>query len=146
MQWRSCATSRGTRGGGNDGLTRHAAPGWADQARPTQVLHNLLGNALRHTPAGGQINLHWRALGENIRLEVVDTGEAVARIWPTSSTASTGSIGRDARLRGGAGLGLALVRAMVEAHGGQITAASAGIGHGSGFTITLPLNADGAWQ
>ena len=114
---------------------------WADQARLTQVLHNLLGNALHHTTTGGQIRLQLTQQDESIRLEVADTGEGIApehlaHIFDRFYRADPA---RD-RDTGGAGLGLALVRAMVEAHGGQVAAASAGIGYGSVFTVTLPLN------
>jgi signal transduction histidine kinase len=109
-----------------------------DQARITQVLQNLLVNALRHTPAGGCITVRL-TVDEVVKLIIQDTGEGIDaehlpylfdRFYRTDNA-------RD-RDHGGAGLGLAIVRALVEAHEGQVAVASAGRGQGSTFTITLP--------
>lgn len=109
-----------------------------DQARITQVLQNLLVNALRHTPAGGRITVRL-TVDEAVKIIIQDTGDGIDaehlpylfdRFYRTDSA-------RD-RDHGGAGLGLAIVRALVEAHGGQVAAASVGRGQGSTFTITLP--------
>ena len=79
---------------------------WADRARLTQVLHNLLGNALRHTPAGGQISLRLTQQGEWATLLVQDTGEGIdPSTWPTSSTASIGSTPHATAIRAGRGWG-----------------------------------------
>lgn len=119
-----------------------------DQARITQVLQNLLVNALRHTLAGGCITVRLGAsdaTGDEkgqcgqVCVVIQDTGDGIEpehlphlfdRFYRTDSARD-----RDA---GGAGLGLAIVRALVEAHGGQVIAHSAGRGQGSTFTITLP--------
>lgn len=113
-----------------------------DQARITQVLQNLLVNALRHTPAGGQITVRLlvsKARDDQVTIAIQDTGDGIEadhllylfdRFYRTD-----GARDRDA---GGAGLGLAIVRALVEAHGGKVTADSAGRGQGSTFTLTLP--------
>lgn len=119
----------------------------ADSARIAQVLHNLLANALRHTPAGGTISLRAghaevpEGGGAHLWLAVQDTGEGIPpehlphlfdRFYRADSARS--------RAAGGAGLGLAIVRAIVEAHGGQVSAASDGVpGQGSTFTVRLPL-------
>ncbi len=117
----------------------------ADSARLTQVLYNLMSNALRHTPSGGEIMLHGgrdRTCG-NIWLAVQDSGDGISaehlpHVFERFYRADPAR-GRDT---GGAGLGLAVVRAIVEEHGGEVTAASDGIpGHGSTFTIRLPLQA-----
>ena len=116
-------------------------PAWvhADAARLTQVLQNLLGNALRHTPAGGTITLRVEIAGGEVVITVQDTGDGIApehlgqvfdRFYRTDRA-------RD-RDKGGAGLGLAIVRAMVKAHGGHVEAASPGLGQGSTFTVYLP--------
>ena len=111
-----------------------------DRARMTQVLQNLLTNALRHTPAGGAIALRIAQTDGHALLEVADTGDGIDaehlphlfdRFYRTDSA-------RD-RDNGGAGLGLAIVRALVLAHNGTVTASSAGRGRGSTFTVTLPL-------
>lgn len=116
-----------------------------DPARITQVLQNLLANALRHTPAGGKITLELEAQPESIHLAVADTGDGIPaeylphifdRFYRTDPTRS--------RDRGGAGLGLAIARAIIEAHDGRITATSRGIaGQGSTFIIQLPRRATG---
>jgi signal transduction histidine kinase len=115
-------------------------PVHADAARLTQVLHNLLLNAFNHTPQGGQVSVSVGRQLDSAWLMVQDTGEGISpehlphvfdrfyRVDPARS-----------RSNGGVGLGLAIVRAIVEAHGGRITAASEGVpGRGSTFTITLP--------
>jgi len=111
-----------------------------DQARITQVLQNLLVNALRHTPAGGCITVRMATHTDHVTLAIQDTGDGIEadhlpylfdRFYRTDSA-------RD-RDGGGAGLGLAIVRALVEAHGGQVTAQSAGRGEGSSFTVIVPL-------
>ena len=112
-----------------------------DPVRLTQVLHNLLTNALRHTSGGDSISVQASHDEASIQLVVQDTGEGIPpehlpyvfdRFYRADPARS--------RTLGGAGLGLAIARAIVEAHGGQISAASEGVpGHGSTFTIRLPL-------
>jgi signal transduction histidine kinase len=112
-----------------------------DTQRMMQVIGNLLANALRHTPAGGSVTL--RALQHNglIRLQVADTGSGIA---PADLPHVFERFYRSDRARtrssGGAGLGLAIARRLVEAHGGTISVASQP-GHGTEFTIDLPSNA-----
>jgi len=112
----------------------------ADKARLTQSLHNLLYNALQHTPAGGSITVRVEPVPGAVYLRVQDTGVGIApehlqhvfdRFYRVDRARSRDS--------GGTGLGLAIVRAIVEAHGGAVTAASQGPGRGSTFTIKLPL-------
>lgn len=114
---------------------------YADPSRITQVLHNLLNNALRHTPTGGQVSIRSERQDKGVKVAVVDTGEGIApehlpqvfnRFYRTDSA-------RD-RESGGTGLGLALVQGIIEAHNGTVTVASEGIGAGSTFTISLPLH------
>ncbi len=113
-----------------------------DAARLTQVLNNLLNNALRHTPQGGRITINTQHTASTIRIDFIDTGEGVPpehlphifdRFYRTDPARS--------RDKGGAGLGLAIARAIVEAHDGTISVTSAGIaGQGSTFTVQLPLH------
>jgi signal transduction histidine kinase len=105
----------------------------------SQVLDNLLDNALRHTPSGGSVELSAFNRKDQVAIIVSDTGEGVAaehlpRLFERFYRADNA---RD-REHGGAGIGLAIVRALVEAHGGTISAASGGNGAGSTFTIQLP--------
>lgn len=117
-----------------------------DQARITQVLQNLLVNALRHTPAGGRITVQILvspAHDNQVTIAIQDSGDGIEtehlpylfnRFYRTDSA-------RD-RDGGGAGLGLAIVRALVEAHGGTAAAQSPGRGQGSTFTLTFPLKSN----
>lgn len=112
----------------------------ADGVRLTQVLHNLLANALRHTPAGGAITLSAGQVGPSIHIEVKDTGEGIsAEHLPHVFERFYRADQARRRDKGGVGLGLAIARAIVEAHGGTIQAASAGKDQGSTFTIIFPL-------
>ncbi|WND60357.1 ATP-binding protein (plasmid) [Mycolicibacterium vanbaalenii] len=115
-------------------------PLWADEQRLSQVLGNLLDNALRHTPSGGSVELSCVRDGERLRIAVADTGEGIApehlpRLFERFYRADAA---RD-REHGGAGLGLAIAKALVEAHGGSISVASAGRGAGATFTVDLPV-------
>ncbi|HEV2146907.1 MAG TPA: ATP-binding protein, partial [Longimicrobiaceae bacterium] len=113
-----------------------APPVLADHERVLQVLSNLLGNAIRHTPEGGAVVLSAEAGERQVRFALSDTGPGIAdehlphvfdRFWRAPR----------ARRGGGAGLGLAIARGIVEAHGGSIWAESRP-GEGSTFYFTLP--------
>jgi len=113
---------------------------WADEQRLSQVLGNLLDNALRHTPSGGSVELSALNRKDQVAIIVSDTGEGIAaehlpRLFERFYRADNA---RD-REHGGAGIGLAIVRALVEAHSGTVSAASGGPGAGSTFTIQLPI-------
>jgi two-component system, NtrC family, sensor histidine kinase KinB len=108
----------------------------ADTGQVTRVLLNLLGNAIRHTPRGGTITLEACEQATEVVVTVTDTGSGIPQEY-------LGEIfGRFTQVpgatRGGAGLGLSLAKAIVEAHGGTISAQSQGQGKGSTFTFTLP--------
>lgn len=111
-----------------------------DLTRLAQVFGNLLTNSARYTPGGGQIWLIAERRGEAVSISVRDTGigipaEALPHVFEMFS-----QVGRDEeRATGGLGIGLALVRGLVEAHGGEVSAMSAGIGAGSTFTVRLPV-------
>lgn len=112
-----------------------------DAARMAQVLNNLLANALRHTPAGGQVTVAAALADGQIQLAVQDTGEGIdPEQLPYLFDRFYRADPSRARDTGGAGLGLTIVRAIVIAHGGAIRAESAGPDRGSRFTVTLPLN------
>ncbi len=112
----------------------------ADSARLSQVLHNLLANAIRHTPAGGNVTLHGGSDADSVWLAVTDTGEGIAAAdLPHVFDRFYRADRARARTTGGSGLGLAIARAIITAHGGDISATSAGIpGQGSTFTLRLP--------
>lgn len=113
---------------------------WCDPARLEQALQNLVANALRHTPEGGQITLIAERTGGGVRLVVRDTGPGVPdehlprifdRFYKTDASRT------DPYSKSGSGLGLSIVKAIVERHGGTVSAANIP-GGGAEFAITLP--------
>jgi signal transduction histidine kinase len=114
----------------------------ADATRLAQVLSNLINNAAKYTPAGGEISLTLRREGEMAVAEVADNGVGLApdmlahvfgmfmQVDPLAENA-----------RSGLGIGLALARRLVEMHGGELIAASEGVGRGATFTVRLPMSA-----
>jgi two-component system OmpR family sensor kinase len=115
-------------------------PATSDPDRLAQVLRNLLTNALRHTPEGGQVTVSATTAGDAVEIAVADNGEGIAPedLPHVFDRFYRGDRSRS-RAEGSAGLGLAIVRAIVEAHGGQVRAASDGPGQGSTFRFTLPV-------
>jgi PAS domain S-box-containing protein len=112
----------------------------ADPTRLAQVIGNLLNNAAKYTPAGGHIWLRAEQRGDEVMVRVKDDGigiapEVLPRIFEIFSQAEPAL----QRARGGLGVGLSLVRGLVELHGGRIEARSEGPGKGSEFTVYLPL-------
>jgi signal transduction histidine kinase len=112
----------------------------ADPDRILQVLINLLGNALRYTPAGGTVRVNAARQGPDILFQVADTGIGIApehlphlfeRFYRVDKARS--------RALGGSGIGLTIAEALVTAHGGHIWADSPGLGHGATFSFTLPV-------
>jgi signal transduction histidine kinase len=112
----------------------------ADPERIGQVLRNLLENALQHTPAGGAITIAARAQAAGVEVSVSDTGTGIApeHLPKVFERFYRADLAR-ARATGGAGLGLAIVRQLVEAHGGAIQVSSAP-GKGTKFTFSLPYD------
>ncbi len=111
----------------------------ADSARLEQVLSNLLMNASKYTPDGGDITLSIERCDEQARIRIRDSGIGMApallpRIFDLYAQADPAAPNAE----GGHGIGLAVVRNLVELHGGTVKAASAGPGKGSEFTIVLP--------
>lgn len=110
-----------------------------DPGRVTQILANLLSNALRHTPPGGRVTIGSTDAGDLVRIRVSDTGDGIAadhlpHIFERFYRADTA---RDRRT-GGTGVGLAISRAIATAHGGRLTADSPGRGRGTVMTLDLP--------
>lgn len=113
-----------------------------DVNRLRQVVWNLLSNAIKFTPAGGEVSVRVSQEDVWVRIVVSDTGQGIAgdqlpyvfnRFWQADAAPT--------RTVGGLGLGLAIVRHLVEAHAGTVTAESLGVGQGASFTVSLPLSA-----
>lgn len=112
-----------------------------DRRRIDQVLTNLIGNAFKHTPAGGQVSVSGRRDGETLRLEVADTGEGIPKEALTRVFDQFFQVEAHASKKEGLGLGLTIAREIIHAHGGVIGAESEGTGRGAKFWFTLPLTA-----
>jgi two-component system sensor histidine kinase BaeS len=113
-----------------------------DPGRIGQVLRNLLNNAVAHTPAGGHIAVYAAVVGLQIAVAVCDTGAGISpddlpHVFDRFYRADRAR----ARQTGGAGLGLAIARHLVTAHGGAISVESAP-GQGATFTFTVPIAGD----
>ena len=118
-----------------------------DAGRLQQVLTNLLSNAIKFTPQGGAVEVSLEPLGDRVRLAVRDNGvgitpEFLPHVFERFTQADTTST----RRAGGLGIGLALVRNIVELHGGEVRAESAGPGRGATFTVDLPAAPAGPAQ
>ena len=121
-----------------------------DPVRLTQVLTNLLTNAANYTPDGGRIGVRVKVDASRLRMDVKDNGigisaKALDSIFDMFTQGQADGDGRlllneqGASQGNGLGVGLAIVKGLVELHGGQVSASSAGLGHGSSFTVHLPL-------
>ena len=123
-------------------LPSQPLPMEADATRIAQVVSNLLNNAAKYTPQGGRIVLRAWAEGEQAVLAVTDTGvgiepDALSKVFEMFAQVPSDT----GKPQGGLGIGLSLVQSLVALHGGSVSAASAGAGRGSTFTIRLPLAA-----
>lgn len=112
----------------------------ADPTRLQQIVWNLMSNAVKFTPRGGRIELAAQRTASQLEISVTDTGEGIEpeflpHVFEAFRQAETPST----RVFGGLGLGLSIVRYMVEAHGGTVSAESAGRGKGARFCISLPI-------
>ncbi|RYY52502.1 MAG: ATP-binding protein, partial [Comamonadaceae bacterium] len=118
----------------------HAVPLVGDLTRLAQVVSNLVNNAIKYTPAGGSIDVAgWSEDGQAV-LSVRDDGEGIApAMLPHVFDLFVQGDGSTLSGQGGLGIGLWLVRMLVDLHGGTIVADSAGPGLGSTFTVRLPL-------
>ena len=109
-----------------------------DTQRIGRVLNNLIGNALRHTPTGGHVEIRARRTASGVEVSVSDTGDGIhAEDIPHVFESFYRGDKSRSRTTGGAGLGLAISRGIVQAHGGEITVHSK-VGSGSQFIFTLP--------
>jgi len=115
----------------------------ADSARLQQIIWNLLSNAVKFTPQGGRINVRVLRDGPNAKVTVSDTGQGIdpeflPRVFDRFRQADSSTT----RSFGGLGLGLAIVRHLVELHGGTVCAESDGVGKGASFSASFPLLTD----
>jgi PAS domain S-box-containing protein len=115
-------------------------PVLGDRMRLHQIVGNLVANSVKFTPAGGQIDVRVEQANDKARLVVEDTGDGIEpEFLPHVFERFRQAEGNIMRRHGGLGLGLTLVRHLVEAHQGQVRAESAGKGKGAKFTVDLPL-------
>jgi signal transduction histidine kinase len=122
----------------------HGAPGpvSGDPGRLQQVVWNLLANAIKFTPPGGRVEVRTEAVADGVQISVSDNGKGIPRDFvPHLFERFRQADSSTTRAHGGLGLGLAIVRHLVEAHGGTVGAESPGPGLGSVFTVRLPLAA-----
>ena len=115
----------------------------ADPNRIEQAVQNLVANAIRHTPAEGRIAVHASRAGDTVRISVEDNGpgippEHLPRIFDRFYKVDTSRAGTETP--SGSGLGLSIVRAIAERHGGSVTAGNGATG-GARFEISLPARA-----
>jgi PAS domain S-box-containing protein len=125
-------------------VTRQVEPGLprieADTNRLQQVVANLLSNAVKFTPAGGRVEVGVRRTADSICLTVADTGDGLApEVAPHIFDRFRQADSTITRQYGGLGLGLSIVRHIVEGHGGTVQATSEGPGRGTTFTVMLPI-------
>ena len=128
-------------------LDVNAGPVSGDPQRLQQVVWNLLSNAIKFTPRGGRIRVTLQRVNSHVEIVAADTGMGIRadflpRIFERFSQADSGST----RAAGGLGLGLAIVRHLVELHGGTVGVASQGEGQGATFTVRLPILAVAAMR
>ena len=110
-----------------------------DAARLQQVVWNLVNNAVKFTPTGGRVTVGTRRANGRVEISVADTGEGIApEFLPYVFDRFRQGDPRMTRTHGGLGLGLAIVRQLVELHGGTVAVASDGAGRGATFTVSLP--------
>jgi signal transduction histidine kinase len=115
------------------------APAWLDPARFQQIVWNLMTNAIQFSPEGGRIEVSLHRVGEHLRLQVQDFGQGVAADFlPHVFERFSQSDAPGNRRHGGLGLGLSIVKHLVDLHGGEVTASSAGPGQGARMEVTLP--------
>ena len=121
-------------------LPAGALPLHGDAARLAQLLNNLLDNASKYTPEGGRVRLRVSLTGESLLISVTDNGIGISALALPGVFEPFVQDAPAIGLNGvGLGIGLTVVRTIVDAHGGSVTAHSAGSGQGSQFSVTLPL-------
>jgi PAS domain S-box-containing protein len=138
-------------------LARESVHVLGDPKRLVQVLTNILNNAAKYTPEGGNIRLQMQLESECVQIHVTDDGAGISAVLlPQVFELFTQAERTSDRSQGGLGIGLALVKSLVDLHGGKVAAVSDGLGKGSRFSVSLPRLPDqahhssddqpGAWQ
>ena len=123
------------------------APAWLDPARFQQIFWNLMTNAIKFTPDGGRIEVSLRRDGERLALQVRDFGQGIeGDFLPHLFDRFTQSDAPGNRRHGGLGLGLSIVKHLVDLHGGEVAAASEGAGQGTRMRVDLPAEPSGESQ
>ncbi|HET9315777.1 MAG TPA: hybrid sensor histidine kinase/response regulator, partial [Vicinamibacteria bacterium] len=113
-----------------------------DAGRMQQVIWNLLSNSVKFTPKGGKVEVSWGRVGTFIQVKVTDDGQGIPRAFlPHVFERFRQGDPSTTRVQPGLGLGLSIVRQLVEMHGGTVSASSAGEGQGSTFVVSLPVPA-----
>ena len=119
-------------------------PVYGDAARLQQIASNLLSNAVKFTPAGGTVHVRMAREGEFVQLSVADSGQGIAPAFlPWVFEPFRQADGSTTRVHSGLGLGLSIVKNLVEAHGGTVAAESQGEGRGATFVVRLPMATHG---
>ncbi|MGC4030965.1 MAG: ATP-binding protein [Tepidisphaeraceae bacterium] len=118
----------------------HAGPVMGDANRLHQVFWNLLSNAVKFTPRGGQVQVAVRRVEDRVEVSVSDTGDGIApEFLPHVFDRFRQADASTTRRHGGLGLGLSIVRQLIDMHGGTVQVKSAGKGRGASFIVTLPI-------
>ncbi|PAX51656.1 CHASE domain-containing protein [Brunnivagina elsteri] len=113
---------------------------WGDANRLQQVIWNLLSNAIKFTPKDGQVKISLEQTSSQVKIQITDTGQGIEiEFLPYVFDSFRQADGSTTRSVGGLGLGLAIVRHIVELHGGTVRATSSGEGKGATFTVELPV-------
>ncbi|MEA3110115.1 MAG: hypothetical protein QOI88_4720 [Gammaproteobacteria bacterium] len=117
----------------------------ADATRLQQIVWNLLSNAIKFSPRGGQVHVDARRSGDFLEMVVTDNGKGIEpEFLPRIFDRFSQQDATTTRSHGGLGLGLAIVKQLTELHGGSVHAASAGMGRGAKFAVTIPLSRNAA--
>jgi signal transduction histidine kinase/CheY-like chemotaxis protein len=113
---------------------------YADASRLQQIVWNLLSNAIKFTPQNGAVHVMLRDDGRSIEIAVADTGQGIPREFlPSVFEPFRQADGSTTRMHAGLGLGLSIVKSLVEAHGGTVSVHSGGEGLGATFTVRIPV-------
>lgn len=121
-------------------LGSSAGPVSGDPNRLHQVVWNLLTNAVKFTPKGGRVQVLLEQVESHVQVSVIDTGEGISpEFLPHVFDRFRQADASTTRRHGGLGLGLSIVKQLVELHGGSVRVTSAGVGRGTTFTVSLPL-------